>query len=61
MRTISLMIIFGLFACNIFAQSLDDFYNKTFEIYTPFSGMSSVSKTLDSLDFDKSMNFLGSN
>jgi hypothetical protein len=41
------------------AQSLDDFYDKSFEIYTPFSGMSSISESQDSLGFDKGMNFWG--
>ncbi len=56
-----ILILFFIFsvAYNSSAQKLDDFYNKTFEIYTPFSGMSSVSKSQDSLGFDKGMNFWG--
>ena len=42
-----------------FAQSLDKFYNKTFELYTPFSGMSSNSKTGDLLGYKQRLNFWG--
>lgn len=59
MKKIIVIILCSLFVGNIYSQSLDDFYGKSFELYTPFSGMSSISKTRDSLGFDKSMNFWG--
>lgn len=59
MKKLVTILVFGFLTANIFAQSLDEFYNKSFELYTPFSGMSSVSKTGDSLGIDKGMNFWG--
>jgi hypothetical protein len=59
MKKITIIIVLGFISIHTIAQELDDFYEKTFELYTPFCGMSSISKTQDSLGFDKSMNFWG--
>jgi hypothetical protein len=48
-----------LTAGSLSAQSLDDFYEKNLEFYTPFSGMSSTAESLDTLGMEKSLNFWG--
>lgn len=54
-----LFIMFLWIGSFVNAQSLDDFYDKTFEIYTPFCGMSAISKTSDSLGIRDNLNFWG--
>lgn len=59
MNKIALIIFLFLFTGSIKSQSLDDFYDKEFEIYTPFSGMSSKSTSNNSLGIKQSLNFWG--
>lgn len=53
--TIISLLIFG----SISAQSLDDFYDKYFEIYTPFSGISTSYSYVDSMGLDQKINYWG--
>lgn len=55
-----ILILFCVFTgSNMVAQSLDDFYEKSFEIYSPFTFISSTYKNLDTIGYDKSKKFWG--
>ncbi|PKP22083.1 MAG: hypothetical protein CVU05_05435 [Bacteroidetes bacterium HGW-Bacteroidetes-21] len=59
MKAISLFVLLCITSSVIKAQSLDQFYEKSFEIYTPFVGMSSKSNSNDTLGIKPGLSFWG--
>lgn len=59
MKKLILYIILFFIAVAANAQSLEKFYDKEFEIYTPFSGMSTKSNSAEMLGIKKNLNFWG--
>jgi hypothetical protein len=59
MKKLLLIIVSVALAANLKAQSLDDFYQKAFEIYTPFSGITAKSASMEALGMESGMNFWG--
>ncbi len=59
MKRIILLPLFLALSFQINAQSLNDYYNKYFDIYTPFSGISCDSKALGAIGFKNTINYWG--
>lgn len=59
MKTLSLVILLSIISGIIKSQSLDDFYEKSFEVYSPITGISSKSNSNEALLIKPSLTYWG--